>query len=111
MLALVLSLTAGVLTVGGFAPFNLYPLAIFGVALLFWQWHSATTPRAGFLTGFFFGLGFFGVGISWIYISFHQYGGMAAWLAALLIFLFCAFLALFPASAGALFVRDRKSVV
>jgi len=33
-------------------------------------------------TGFAFGLGWFGVGISWIYISLHVYGQMWAWLAA-----------------------------
>ena len=108
MRALLFSLAAGVVTVGGFAPFNLYPLAILGLAILFWQWHHATSARAGFLTGFAFGLGLFGAGVSWVYISLHQFGGMAAWLAALATLLFCAFLALFPASAGALFVYFRR---
>lgn len=104
MRSLFISLAAGVITVGGFAPFNLYPLAVLGLAVLFWQWHHAVTPRAGFLSGWAFGLGLFGAGVSWIYISLHQYGGMAAWLAALATLLFCAFLALFPAAAGTLFV-------
>ena len=108
MRPLLFSLAAGVVTVGGFAPFNLYPLAILGLAILFWQWHHATSARAGFLTGFAFGLGLFGAGVSWVYISLHQFGGMAAWLAALATLLFCAFLALFPASAGALFVYFRR---
>ena len=108
MQALLISLAAGVVTVGGFAPFNLYPLAVVGLAILFWQWHHATSARAGFLSGFAFGLGLFSAGVSWIYISLHQFGGMAAWLAALATFLFCAFLALFPASAGALFVYFRR---
>ncbi len=111
--ALSLSLAAGVFTVAGFAPFNLYPLSLLGLALLFGQWYFATSARAGFLTGFCFGLGFFGAGVSWIYISLHQYGGMAAWLAGLATLLFCAFLALFPASAGALFIqlRQRKTAL
>ena len=113
MFALLLSLAAGILTVGGFAPFNVYPLSLLGLSLLFWQWHCATSSRAGFLTGFAFGLGFFGAGVSWIYISLHQYGGMAAWLAGLATGLFCAFLALFPATAGAFFAyfRQRKSAL
>ncbi len=108
MQALLFSLAAGVVTVGGFAPFNLYPLAVVGLAILFWQWHHASSARAGFLNGFAFGLGLFGVGVSWIYISLHQFGGMPAWLAALATLLFCAFLALFPASAGGLFVYFRR---
>ena len=108
MRASLISLAAGVVTVGGFAPFNLYPLGVLGLALLFWQWQRAATPRAGFLTGWGFGLGLFGGGVSWIFISLHQYGGMAAWLAALATLLFCAFLALFPAVAGTLFVYLRR---
>ncbi len=108
MRALLFSLAAGVVTLGGFAPFNLYPLAILGLAGLFWQWHHTPSAQAGFLSGFAFGLGLFGAGVSWVYISLHQFGGMAAWLAALATLLFCAFLALFPASAGALFVYFRR---
>ena len=108
MLRLLLSFTAGIVTVGGFAPFNLYPLAILGLAVLFMQWHQATSVRASFLSGFVYGLGLFGAGVSWIYISLHQYGGMAAWLAGLATFLFCALLALFPACAGAIFTRLRS---
>lgn len=108
MRTLLLSLAAGVVTVGGFSPFNLYPLALVGLTILFWQWHHATTVRRGFFTGFLFGLGLFGAGVSWIYISLHDFGGMPAWLAALATLLFCAFLALFPAAAGALFVYLRR---
>jgi len=51
------------------------------------------------------GLGFFIAGVSWIFISLSVYGGMAAWLAAIATFLFCAVLALFPAMASALQAR------
>lgn len=108
MRTLLFSLAAGAVTVGGFAPFNLYPLALVGLVILFWQWHYATSVRTGFSTGFVFGLGLFGAGVSWIYISLHQFGGMPAWLAALATLLFCAFLALFPAAAGALFIHLRR---
>ncbi len=108
MLALSASFAAGILAVGGFAPFNLYPLSILGLALLFWQWHATTSVRAGFFTGLAFGLGFFGSGISWIFISLHTYGGMAAWFAGLATVLFCGFLALFIACVGALFVFLRQ---
>jgi apolipoprotein N-acyltransferase len=108
VLALLLSFAAGVLAVGGFAPFNFYPLSILGLALLFWQWHDATSVRAGFLSGLAFGLGLFGAGVSWIYVSLHTYGGMAGGLAGFTTALFCGFLALFPACAGALFTRLRQ---
>ena len=72
MLSLLSSFAAGIVTVGGFAPFNLYPLAILGLAVLFWQWHHASSVRASFLTGFVYGLGLFGAGVNWIFISLHK---------------------------------------
>jgi len=56
--------------------------------------------RSAFLVGFWFGLGFFLVGVSWVYISMNRFGGLAAPLAAFATLGFCAFLALFPALTG-----------
>src|SRR5207253_6667703 len=62
-------------------------------------------PRACFRSGFAFGLGLFGGGVSWVYVSLSQFGGMPAPLAGLATFLFCAFIALFPAATGWLQAR------
>lgn len=95
----------GGISVLGYAPFYLYPVTILALAGLFRLWHSATTPRAAALTGFWFGLGMFGAGISWIYVSLHDFGGMPLFAAALATLAFCAFFALFPALAGWLAAR------
>jgi apolipoprotein N-acyltransferase len=50
--------------------------------------------------GFCFGLGFFLAGVSWVYVSLHDVGGMAAPIAAVATLLFCIWLALFPALTG-----------
>lgn len=102
---LLIAFAAGALAVLGFAPFNFYPVTLMGLAVLFGLWHVSASTRTGFLTGLSFGLGFFGFGVSWVYISLHDFGGTAVWLAALATLLFCLVLALFPASAGALTVR------
>jgi apolipoprotein N-acyltransferase len=96
---------AGALAVAGFAPLGFYPATLLGVAVLFAFWLGAASARAAFADGLVFGLGLFGVGVSWIYVSLHDFGGMPAWLAALATFLFCTVLALFPALAGYLAVR------
>lgn len=57
------------------------------------------------MLGFAFGAGLFGAGVSWVYVSLHQFGGMAAPLAAFATLVFCAVLALFPAAAGWLQAR------
>ncbi|HYA59848.1 MAG TPA: apolipoprotein N-acyltransferase, partial [Burkholderiaceae bacterium] len=49
--------------------------------------------------GFAFGLGWFGVGVSWVYISLHHYGELWAPLAAAATCALVAFLALYPALA------------
>ncbi len=90
-----------------FAPFGFYPLAIIFPALLFHFWSEATPARSAWL-GFIFGLGLFGTGASWVYVSIHEFGFMPAPLAAFLVFLFVAFLSLFPAVAGWLQARTVR---
>ena len=102
---LLISLVAGALAVAGFAPLNVWPLPILSLAVLFGLLARTSSLRAGFLIGLVWGLGFFIAGVSWVFISLSVYGGMAAWLAALATLLFCAFLALFPATVGALQAR------
>jgi apolipoprotein N-acyltransferase len=95
---------AGVATVLAFSPAGLFPLALLTFALLI-HLLSAATPRRAFWTAYAFGLGMFGAGVSWVYVSLHNFGGMPLPIAALATFLFCAFLALFPAAAGWLQAR------
>jgi apolipoprotein N-acyltransferase len=52
------------------------------------------------IQGFAFGVGLFGVGVSWVYIALSTFGEMAEILAAIGTAGFCAYLALFPAFAG-----------
>ena len=104
-------LLAGALAVAGFAPFGLWPLPVLSLAYLFWQLSRTSSVRTGFLAGFAWGLGFFLAGVSWVFVSLWVYGGMPAWLAGLATFLFCAFLALFPATVGALQARWRIAPV
>ena len=95
---------AGAATVVAFAPAGVYPLSLITFALLVQRWSEAS-PRRCFMTGFWFGLGFFAVGVSWVYVSMSEFGGMPPPLAAFSTAFFCAFLALFPATAGWLQAR------
>ena len=96
----IIAFVLGVLAVVGFAPFYMYPLPVVTLAGLFYLCSQATTPRAAAAAGFSYGLGFFLCGVSWIYVSLHDFGMMPAPVAALVTFLFCAFLALFPAAVA-----------
>ena len=94
------ALLAGATCVLGFAPFDIFIVPVLALAALFALLQRADTPRAAAGLGFFFGLGLFSAGISWIYIALHEYGDMPMLLAVLATLLFAAFLALFPALAG-----------
>ena len=99
---------AGAATVLAFAPAGLYPLAFVAFAMLAHFWMRAT-PAAAFWIGATFGLGLFGAGVSWIYVSLSQFGGMPVPLAVLATLGFCALLAVFPAAAGWLQARIPAS--
>jgi len=95
---------AGAAAVLAFAPVGFQPLALVTFALLIHRWTEAP-PRRCFMAGFWFGLGFFLAGVSWVYVSMSEFGGMPPPLAAFATAFFCAFLALFPATAGWLQAR------
>ena len=104
--SLAIAFVLGAATVAGYAPLYLFPLPVLTLAGLFLLWHRAGTARACAATGFAFGLGLFLVGVSWVYVSLHDFGAMPAPVAILVTALFCAFLALFPASVGYICARS-----
>jgi apolipoprotein N-acyltransferase len=93
------ALAAGAAHALSFAPFNLPWLQVLALAVLFGLTTRAGGWRLAALLGFAFGLGWFGIGVSWVYISMHVYGLMPAPLAAAATLAFCAFLAAYPALA------------
>lgn len=90
----------GAATVAGFAPLYLFPLPLATLALLMLLWRRADSPRRAAVLGWWFGLGLFLTGVSWVYVSLHTFGAMPLPLAAFFTLLFCAFLALFPAAVA-----------
>ena len=89
------------------APFRLWLLGPVAVALLFQV--LLDERRRGLLAGWLYGLGLYGVGTSWIYVSIHEHGGAAPVLAGALVTLFASSMALFPMLLGWLFVRFRPA--
>ena len=99
-----LAATAGILFTLAFAPFDYAYLSLVALIILFASWQNITPGRA-ILRGYLFGLGSFGLGVSWVYISIHDFGGADSLSSGLLTGLFVGFLALFPALAGYLSVK------
>ena len=95
-----ISFLVGAFTVLGFAPFYLFPIPLFTLALLCHFWRRSATPFNAAMLGFSFGMGMFSAGVTWIYVSLHDFGGMPMAAAVIALFVLCAYLALFPALTG-----------
>lgn len=106
-----LALLAGISMPLAFAPWQWFVVALIAPAGLFWLWQDIS-PRRAFWRGYLFGIGMFGVGVSWVYISLHDFANIPWWGASLLTLVFIASLALFPAVLGGLLTRyapDNKA--
>lgn len=102
-------LFAGAAAVTAFAPFGWFPVATLSLAILFNQWLLDNRKQA-FRHGLLFGAGFFGAGISWVFISIKVYGHVAAPVAIAITLGLIAFLSLYPALLGYFLVRAFRTL-
>lgn len=101
------ALLAGVAQTFSFAPFEAWWLQIAALALLVYLARDARPGRAALL-GWAFATGWLTSGLWWLYISLHDYGGLASWLAAIAVLALAAALALYYAVALALWASLRN---
>ncbi len=76
-----------------FAPLNWWPLAVVSVGA-FWFLLKGTAPKSAFRVGFCYGIGLFGLGVSWVFVSINTFGNAGIPLAIFLTVLLVALLAL-----------------
>ncbi|MDO3388290.1 apolipoprotein N-acyltransferase [Gilvimarinus sp. SDUM040013] len=102
--AIALALCCGGVQPLALAPFNLWPLAIVGLAgfalLLF-----KARPKRAWALATAFGVGLYGIGVSWVFVAINQFGNASWYLAAVLTALFVLFLALIFAAPFVLCIR------
>jgi apolipoprotein N-acyltransferase len=96
----IIAILAGAILPGAFAPHHFWPLAVFSPAILQWVWLRHHTLKQAFMSGLGYGLGMFGMGVSWVFVSIHRYGNTNIPLAVLITTLFVMVLALFIATQG-----------
>jgi apolipoprotein N-acyltransferase len=90
---LLLAPLAGSMVTLSLAPFDFWPAGILSCVVLA-HLLSSCAPRQALWRGWLFGLGLFGSGASWVYVSIHVHGNTNIPLALLLTGLFCGGLAL-----------------
>jgi apolipoprotein N-acyltransferase len=96
----VLLLLAGLLNTLAFAPFQQHWLPVLTLALLALLLHSSRSARQAAWLGFCYGVGWFGLGISWVHVSIATFGGMPLLASLGIMALLVAYLSLFPALAA-----------
>lgn len=97
-------LASGALLPFSFAPYDLLPVAVASVAVLFLLWQDIS-PREAALRGYCFGLGMFGHGVWWVQVSIHQFGLPLYSFSVTMTVLFVAFMSLYLALNGYLVQR------
>ncbi len=111
------SLFFGALVPLSFAPFNTISsffsyLIFIPLALFFQQLLWTETLKQAFYRGLVFGVGLFSVGVSWLYVAIHDFGGAHWTLAAFFTGIFILFLSLFYASFAwfVVWLKNKKIV-
>lgn len=105
-LAWILAICSGLVMPLSFAPTEWWQAAVITLALLYWLIQSATPKQAMFI-GWLFGVGYFGIGVHWVYFSIHLFGAAVAPLAAFVTLVFVLVMTVFPAACCGLWVRLR----
>ncbi len=88
------ALFSGAILPLSFAPFHFPGLALLSLALLFSLLKSGSLKHA-FQIGLLYGLSFFGLGVSWIYVSIHEYGHLHGMIAFAITLVFILYLSLY----------------
>lgn len=99
MIYFILSFIAGALLPLAFAPVGCSGLAILSPLMLLFLLENISAKQA-FWRGFLYGLGFFGFGAYWIFISIDTYGNTNFIISGIITAGFISILALFPAVMG-----------
>jgi apolipoprotein N-acyltransferase len=88
-------LLLGAITPLSFAPYNEWFTCLISIALFAALLNHASSGKQYFFLALTFGLGYFGTGVSWVYVSIYHFGSAPLPLAILLTVLFVSFVATF----------------
>lgn len=108
-----LALFSGALVPLAFAPFNTYHpsfsyILFFPLALFLFQLLFVDTAKEAFLKGWLFGMGLFGMGVSWLYVAIHDFGAAHWSLAGFFTGIFVLFVALYYAFFSLLVFKIKQ---
>ncbi|MCS5710592.1 apolipoprotein N-acyltransferase [Candidatus Berkiella aquae] len=99
----ILALLGGMIMTYGFAPYGIATASITSCVVFLWCL-GKSNKKTAFLIGLCYGIGMFGYGVNWVYVSIHDFGNASPILATLITSAFILFLSLYPAFLASLLV-------
>lgn len=107
LLQSLLLLVAGLANTLAFAPYQLTAVPLVTLALLSLVLFQCQSAGKAAWFGFIYGVGWFGLGVSWVHVSIATFGGMPLVASLGIMALLVAYLSLFPALAAWLSCHPR----
>ncbi|AKC59885.1 apolipoprotein N-acyltransferase [Blochmannia endosymbiont of Polyrhachis (Hedomyrma) turneri] len=95
---------AGLCGTLSFSPYNFWPAAIFSLTGLLLVITNCNYYQSSCFS-FFWGIGLFGTGINWVYISIHQFGNIPKLMSIMLMFVLIIYLTCYPVVFSILLVQ------
>lgn len=99
---------AGLLNTYAFAPYDWHALPLLTLTILAVALRQSHSPAQAAWLAYCYGLGWFGLGVSWVHVSIATFGGMPLIASLSIMALLVAYLSLFPALAAYLAARLAK---
>jgi apolipoprotein N-acyltransferase len=99
----------GLLSATGFAPLDLWPVTVLCLAGMIELTLRSPTRRAALLSGYWFGVGHFTLGLNWIAGSFRFQDSMPVWLGWAAVGMLSFYLAVYPALAAGVAWRHGQN--
>lgn len=99
---------AGLLNTFAFAPYDWHTLPLLTLTILAVALRQSHSPAQAAWLAYCYGLGWFGLGVSWVHVSIATFGGMPLIASLSIMALLVAYLSLFPALAAYLAARLAK---
>ncbi|QBR84119.1 apolipoprotein N-acyltransferase [Legionella israelensis] len=102
---------AGLLFPLGYSPFNYPGLTLLSLAFFYAYLVQETSFKQTVLASFSYGIGLFGLGVSWVIISVHDYGHLNYILSGCVTFIFILYLSSYVAFTGSVFyfIGNKKN--
>lgn len=100
----------GCLMTLAYSPFGFWLITFICLIVFAYILQSSQSAKQSAWHGFYFGLGWFGAGISWVHVAIADFGGLPLIFSILLMLLLVAYLSIYPALAGYLNYRWQNKL-